>query len=159
MKTIVLMLALLAPSNQAAAWEYGDFRSGMSDDQVAEAFRRQGDPVLQRVGISNIPGAYMLQSSRKESKVSLSSCKGAVYEHQTEIDGGVGRFAELVAAEGRRRGVQPNTEVLSVGVNALVISTWRHGNDEFTYLLSEDYARRVGIAEIRTDFKVKSACK
>lgn len=158
MRSCVLAIILVLFCKPASAWDHGGFRSGMSDDQVAEVMLRQGDAVLQRIAISNIPGAYVLQSSHKESRISLTSCKGALYEHQTEIDGGVLKFAALVGAEERRRGVEPTTEVRNKYL-AMVVTTWRAGDELHQFLLQEDPSRQVSIAEIRTDLNAKSACR
>jgi hypothetical protein len=157
MRCGVVALTFLLLCKPSAAWEHDGFRSGMSDDEVAEVMLRQGDPFLERIAISNAQGAYMLRSSRKESRISLVSCKGALYEHSTEIVGGVLKFAILVGAEEQRRGIEPTTMVQSKRLT-IIISTWRNGDEIYQYLLQEDLERRVSIAEIRTDLKAKSAC-
>jgi hypothetical protein len=156
---VALVGLFLASIGDAVGWEHDGFHSGMSDAQVAETMRQRSQPILQRITIGNIPGAYMLRPTDKNSRVSFSFCNGLLYQHHVERDGGFADFARFVKAEAQRRNTPPVNNVYYETISAMITSIWRTGDDEFEYLIEEDYARRIGIAEVRTDLKVKSVCR
>ena len=148
-RTVATVLAVwAATTDQARAWKYENFFSGMTEEAAALVFQRKGFGSLTQSNISSRPGAYVLANRSTDNVYHLELCRGVVHGISIQVGKGFITFAMRVEKEKSARG-EPDVKISQIGITSPVWASWNDGDDELEYIYGLDLGDKDGGVELK----------
>ena len=158
-KTAIFMMILFSLSpGHALAWNYEEFKSGMSQEEIEIALQKRGLSDFVKRPIKGRPGAFVFQDRTKKNTLHFELCNELVASISIDITGNFKTFVEMFQVEEARRGA-PTARVYEYNLESGIVATWDDKDSTFELFLASDIETGLSVAQSYKDKLLSAPCK